>query len=516
MVEWKGDISEESGVKAERLDKLDGFNVPNFFVITPEDISELFNGNKDSERILNTSIDQRARENIKEAYEDVGMSSEVRKASGKAKSLVGGQRNNQLVSIRVSDSGREKYTYKLNVGLSNFFDALKEVVSSYCSKESDYPAIIVQKMVEPGYTGALENHGRFSIVETVQGLGISLEEGLTEPSTYVLSQGRIEDVFMPEEQLEISRNPVHGDNQRKKVEVDERPFKSSEIQSLARKASRMGVNIKFVYKRGSFHIVDVYEPVNDGRPVITGEGIRASKGEIKGRVGRNVSFSDQTLPPEDFQDALIAGKGGYTSRDGYRIRQSGKPAIFQFNGELQQGTSVDVGAEEVNIESSSASTERPRGRSEEREVNPFKQDSGSEKATIASEVLPVDPRIGKGICIDRNSDQGYVLTDRETSATRIPESGYVSSYEDFFTFEGDRAIVDTRSISAEGLERAFEYMEAELKILVMAEPRPEIVRPAVQNGFEVFGVAEEHIEGLSELLASEEKKFIMDRLRNLE
>ena len=523
MVEWKGDITEESGTKANRLDSLEGFNVPNFFVITSDDIKQLFNGQKQPERILNTSVDERMQEEIKEAYEDVGMSSEVRKASGRAKSLVGGQRNNQFVSIRVSDSGKEKYTYKLNVGSSNFFDSLKEVVSSYCSQETGFPSVIIQKMVEPGHTATLENHGNVTVVESVQGLGISLEEGLTEPSTYIMRRGRVKDSFAPDEQLEISRNPVHGDNQRKKVSVDGSPFEKSEIESLAKKASRRDVNVKFVYKRGSFHVVDAYKPVSDEDPVITDEGIRASKGEIRGRVSREVAFSDQTLEPEEFQKALIARKGGYTSRDGYRIREAGKPAIFQFEGDLQDGRNLDVGPEQVSVstqssgKSSKISQEASKkSSSRSKDFNPFKNDSSSEDASLASEILPVDPRVGKGVCIERSSDQGYVVADRSTEATQIPENGYISSYQDFFSFEGDKAVVDLRTMDLEGLENAFEYLEADLKVLVVSEPSRKVIRPAVQNGFEVFGVPEEIREDVADLVASEEKKFIMDRLRQLE
>ena len=522
MVEWKGNITEESGTKANRLDSLEGFNVPNFFVITSKDVKQLFNRQKQPERILNTSVDERMKEEIKEAYEDVGMSSEVRKASGRAKSLVGGQRNNQFVSIRVSESGKEKYAYKLNVGSSNFFDSLKEVVSSYCSQETGFPSVIVQKMVEPGHTATLENHGNVTVVESVQGLGISLEEGLTEPSTYIMRRGRVKDSFAPDEQLEISRNPVHGDNQRKKVSVDGSPFEKSEIESLAKKASRRDVNIKFVYKRGSFHVVDAYEAVSDQDPVITDEGIRASKGEIRGRVGREVAFSDQTLKPEEFQKALIARKGGYTSRDGYRIRESGKSAVFQFEGDLQDGRSLDMGPEQVSLSTGSSNSSKVTAKtsdktdSRSKEFNPFKNDSSSEDTSLASEILPVDPRIGKGVFIERSSDQGYVVTDRPTEATQIPESGYISSYQDFFSFKGDKAVVDVRTMDLEGLENAFEYLKADIKVLVVSEPSRKVIRSAVQNGFEVLGVPEEMQDDVADLVASEEKKFIMDRLRELE
>lgn len=510
MVQWKGDVTEEAGKKARRLDGLESFNVPNFFVVTPDEIKQLFNGKETSEEILNSSIDQRKQEEIKDAYQDVGMSSEVRKASGKARNLVGGQRNSQFVSVRISNSGKEEYNYKLNVGSSNFFDALREVVASYCEKERGHPSVIVQKMVEPGYTATLELHGGKTIIETVQGLGISLEEGLTVPLTYIVSRGNLEHVFTPDEQLEIRRNPVHGDNQRRKITVDEEPFKASEIESIARKASRKNVNLKFVYKRGSFHVVDAYES-KDQSPAIEQHGLRACKGEINGRVGSQVAFTDQTLAPDEFREALICTKGGYTSRDGYRVRKAGKPAVFRFEGELENGQRVSMDAEQVLIKSSVDKT----AESTEKSVNPFKQEADHEESSLASEILPVDPRVGRGVCINRSSDQGYVLTDRATEATRIPESGYIADYKDFFSFEGEKALIDARKLELEELGEALKYLDADLKILVVSRPSRELIRPAVEAGVTVFGI-EDSIESFENLLASEEKRFIMNRLRELE
>ncbi len=512
MVEWKGDTTEKAGGKAQRLDRLESFNVPNFFVITSEEVKQLFNGETQPERVLNSSLDQRIEERIEEAYQDVGMSSEVRKASGKARNLVGGQRNNQFVSIRVSNSKKEKYTYKLNVGASNFFDALKQVVSSYTKHESEHPSVIVQKMVEPGYTGTLENHGMRTVVETVKGLGISLEEGLTTPSTYLMSQGRVEDVFTPDEQLEISRNPVHGDNQRRKIVVDERPFDDSEIKSLAGKASRMGVNLKFVYKRGSFHIIDAYDTSNED-PVITEEGIRASKGEIQGTVGREVSFSEQTVPPEEFQEGAVCKTGAYTSRDGYKIREAGKPAVFQSGDELEKGQRINLGPEDVTVSRDTENTASLKNTGSG--VNPFKQES-VEASGLASEVLPVDPRVGRGVCVERHSNQGYVVTETETEAVGIPQEAYISSYQDFFTFNSDRVIVDVRRLQREGLEDAIGYVDADLKILIVDEPTREQVRHGVENGFDVFAADEDNLEALKDAVESEEKRFIMQRLRELE
>jgi hypothetical protein len=530
MVQWKGEIDENSGEKAQLLDGLEDFNVPNFFVITPEEVNRLFGGKEDPEEILNSSLNRSIKREVKDAYDEVGMSSEVREASGRAKSLVGGQRNNQFVSVRVSGGGKEEYGYKLNVGSSSFFTSLREVVSSYCEKESSHPAILVQKMVEPGYTGALERKGRETVVETVNGLGISLEEGLTKPHVYQLRNSKVQKVLMADEQMEISRNPVRGENQRRKVKDDDQPFDRGEVEELVEKASVKDMDLKFVYKRGGFHVVDAYRSSRDEEGFIVSEkGVRASRGEISGRIGEKVAFSDQTMHPDEYRDALIAQKGGYTSRDGYRAREAEKPAIFRYSGQLESGGRVNLGPAEIEIgsdsrgerqERNSAGREQKRERQSEKAANPFNSseeavETDSDAGIVASEVLPIDPRVGKGVCLNRNSDQGYVVSNRRTEAERIPESGYLSSYEDVFAFDGEKAVLDARRMSSRGLENAIGYLEADLKILLLENPGEDAVGSAVESGFDVFAATEDSLKQLERLVAREEKRFIMERLRDI-
>lgn len=530
MVQWKGETGEESGEKARLLDSLgDEFNVPNFFVIKPDEIRRLFGGEEDPEKILNSSLNRSIKREIKDAYEEVGMSSEVREASGRAKSLVGGQRSSQLVSVRVSGGEKEKYSYKLNVGSSSLFESVREVVSSYTGEKSGFPAIIVQKMVEPGYTGTLEFGGREAILETVNGLGISLEEGLTQPHTYHLRNSQVQKVLIADKQLEISRNPVRGENQRQKVKNDDQPFEKQEIEELVGKISRKDFNLKFVYKRGGFHVVDAYRASRNSEGfMVSDKGVRASKGEISGRVGEEVAFSDQTMPPGEYPEALIAKKGGYSSRDGYRARESGKPALFGYSGELRNGQNVNLGSAELELEeetrgsnnrSRESSVSGTRTQEASKQKNPFRSDKASENqhdsGLAASEVLPIDPRVGKGVCLNRSSDQGYVVSSRRTQAERIPESGYISSFEDVFAFNGDKLVMDARRMNDRGLGNAMNYLEAELKILLLGEADREKIRVAIEAGFDVFGAPEGVLDDLHDAVAREERKFIMEKLRDV-
>lgn len=523
MVQWKGEIGEESGRKAQLLDGLEQFNVPNFFVIKPDEVGRLFNGEKDPEAVLNASINRSIKREIKDAYDDVGMSSAVREASGKAKSLVGGQRNNQFVSIRISGSEKEKYTYKLNVGGSSFFESLREVVSSYYAENSDHPAVMVQKMVEPGYTGALESNGRETVIEAVSGLGISLEEGLTVPHVYHLRNSQLQKTITAEEQLEISRNPVRGENQRQKIKDDDKPFSREDVEDLAEKASRKNLNLKFVYKRGGFHVIDAYQSSDEDRGfIVSKKGLRASRGEISGRIGQNVVFNDQTLPPEEYPDALIAQRGGYTSRDGYRARKQDKPSVFQFRGQLRNGQKIRLESAEVEVKETSQESSRPSSSGHfdsTRNSNPFQDEEKSSEdiseQVLAMEVLPIDPRTGRGVCLKRKSDHGYVVTDRRTEAEQIPESCYISSFEAIFAFEGEKAVVDARRLSDRGLKNAVKYLEADLKILLVDNPDKEILRAVVDSGYDVIGTSEDSVDEVSARVAGEEKRFIMEKLRDL-
>lgn len=534
MVQWKGEIGEDSGQKAQLLDTLDKFNVPNFFVITPDEVGRLFKSETDSNQVLNASLNMGVKRELKDAYDEVGMSSEVREASGKAKSLVGGQRNGQLVTIRISSSEKEKYNYKLNVGSSNFFQALKEVVASYYKYNGSQPSVIVQKMVEPGFTGALTSEGSETIVETVKGIGTSLEEGLTQPNICYLRGSRLEKRFLPKEQLEISRNPVRGENQRKEIEPEE-PFEREELEKFVRKTRSEDLNLKFVYKRGGFHVVDASRSQEEqGGFSVSENGLRVSKGEINGVIGQKVEFSDQTTGPEEYQDALIAKKGGFTSRDAYHAREADKPAIFRYKGNLEQGQRVTASRNDVDVEKretrekgvasstihtgSSEDLGGAPGFEESKGSNPFRKEEESKAFSdevLATEVLAIDPRKGRGVFLKRKGSKGYSVDSQTKGSKSIPREGYLSSFEDVFAFEGGSAVLDARRIPARGLEEALEYLQADTKVLLVENPERELLQKAVESGVDAIGCPENRVERVSEVVASFEKKFIMDKLRDI-
>ena len=83
MVQWKGNIdSQEAGEKAANLESLESFDVPNFFVLTRSEVQNFLDP-REPERIENSKLPEEIVSRVKDAYEDIGMSSEVRQKSGR-------------------------------------------------------------------------------------------------------------------------------------------------------------------------------------------------------------------------------------------------------------------------------------------------------------------------------------------------------------------------------------------------------------------------------------------------
>jgi len=122
-----------------------------------------------------------------------------------------------LVSVRISSSEKGLYESRLNIGSSKLVEAIKQVGTSYYEKNDDHPAIIVQKMVEPDYSGALVTDylGRYGLLEVVEGLGTSLEKGITKPHLYLFDDQKLLDSRAADSQIKITRNPINGQQKTK-------------------------------------------------------------------------------------------------------------------------------------------------------------------------------------------------------------------------------------------------------------------------------------------------------------
>ena len=521
MVQWKGEISkEQSGRKAALLDKISDLNVPNFFTLTKEDVNNLLGNTETSEQVLNTELSSDQIDEIRSAYKQIGMSSEVREASGKAKSLVGGQRDTGRVAIRISNDTKGIYDYKLNVGLSNLENALKKVIASYYDQNnSGTPAVIVQKMVEPGHTGAAVNGylGNHTLIESVEGLGISLEEGITSPETYIVRNGEVIDENSPESQIKITRNPMNGQHRRKRTGGDSTSIPHSKISELCEELAENSYSVKFVYKRGTFYIVDVFQTEQNYNPFGSSskpslKGTRVSPGEIEGRIGRDIRFSDQTHPPQDYSKALISRKGGYISTDAQKARKEGKPAIFNYSGQLQEGKDLSIledSVEEGKSSSNSNFSGRRRREGSEKSVQRHRGSDDSISTSVsATEVLPIDGN-GRALHLSPPFSEGFCVGYSGEDA--IPSEGYLTEYSEIFAFEGDQAVVAARKLDREGLIEALRYIDADLKILLVEQPDQNVLGEAVKQRFDVIA-SQIDLDSLEKAVLREEKKFIMDRL----
>ncbi|MFB6193169.1 MAG: PEP/pyruvate-binding domain-containing protein [Candidatus Nanohaloarchaea archaeon] len=509
MVQWKGEITrEESGRKAAFLDSVSGLDVPNFFTLTKEDVNKLLGDARTPEQVLNTELSSELMDQVKSEYKQIGMSSEVREASGKAKSLVGGQRDTGRVSVRISNDTKGVYEYKLNVGISDLENAIKKVVASYYRQSSEPPAVIIQKMVEPGYTGAAINSYSQNriLIESVEGLGNSLEQGITTPTTYLVENGEVKARREPDTQIKITRNPMNGQHRRKRTEGSS-GIPESKVVELSRELQEKSFSAKFVYKRGTFYIVDAFKTENLGIDTTSLKGVRVSPGPINGEVGREVTFSDQTMPPEEYDNALISRKGGFISTDAQKARREGKPAIFSYRGELEKGQKLEIPSNRVESrrEETSNSFLEAASSGEQRK----RKTQSLSRSVTATEVLPIDGE-GRSIHLSPPFGEGYSVgyTERENT---IPSEGYLTDYSRVFAFNGDEAVVDARKLPREGLKEALKYIDADLKILLVEQPDQSIIQEAVRQRFDVIA-SQIDLERLEKAVMREEKRFILDKL----
>ena len=495
MVQWQGEIDrDKSGLKAASLDSINSLEVPNFFTITREEVKQFIGNRKDPKQILNSKIPSNLMQKIKDAQEEIGMSSEVRNASGRAKNLVGGQRDSQRVSIRISDEEKGLYDYELNVGTSNLEKALKNVIASYYSAgKQDYPAIIIQKMVEPGETGsAVLNFTReYSLFESTEGLGNSLEEGITNPDLYLVGESGVEEKKVPEKQVKMSRNPMNGQKRKRKVTRSDTSFNDREVKNFVQKVNREGLSVKFVHKRGTFYIVDAFESqtVSNQKTV---EGLRVSHGEIEGTAGEDITLSDQTISPEKYENSLIARRGGYVSSDAQRARKENKPAVFSFKGDIEEKKKLYIPEKDIEVN-------EPSNKS-----SGLEKTSQSTGAVTATETIALE---SEKINVD-TPFSGYKVKGLDIESDQL-----LQSYQDILEHSGDRFVLDTRNLSGKGLENSFEYLEAEEKFLVVKDVDREILSLAVKNDFDAVFASEGILPEVEEVLAEEEKKLILDHVR---
>lgn len=506
MVEWKGEINRQnSGRKAALLDQLQDLEVPNFFTITKEETKRIVRDTRNPEELKNKQIPQDIAEEIEKAYKEVGISSEVRKSSGRAKNLVGGQRNNQKVSIRVSNSKKGSTEAKLNVGKSSLEKAIKEVIASFYEEEQkeNYPSIIIQKMIEPERTGSIINNynKQYQLFESVEGLGIALEEGSTKPDFYLIKNRQIEEKNIAKNQTKTTLHPLNGDHRSKQIKKTEEPYNESEVLKMAKKSASQDVSLKFAYKRGTFYVTDAFQNTTENlyrqkEPSL--DLIKASEGEITGTIGREIKTSQKPLPPKEYSKILFSRNGAYTSDNSQKARQEDKTIVISHREDLSQGQ--HIGEETTSQNQDAAKTNSVRV-------------SNSEVVT-ATTVLPIDQ--GKpAINTQPPFTEGYSITSlNETKGTTIKRENYLKSYQEIFENNKEEnrepVILDARKMEKEGLLSALEYINGEPKILLLSKPDSKIIEAAIRQKYSVIGAKPSIVEEIEREVARQEKKIILE------
>lgn len=503
MVQWKGDLDySQAGAKAKHLDRLENFNVPNFFVITKREVQQSLPEKKDPQRILNTEIQQELLNEVEDAHSNVGVTSEIRNASGKARSLVGNRREASRVSVRVSTSKTGSY-YQLNVGSSNIENAVKQVLADYFEDHEEVPAVIIQKMVEPGHTGAIVTDYRsgYSLVESVKGLGTPLEEANTLPETYLVREGEIQDKRLPEKQIEVTRHPVNGKNRKRTVKRDESPYRRRKLLDHVSKLASTGFNVKYVYKRGTFYIVDASPARNRSAPDKEEDldFVKAS-----GDWSEVSDFKLVERPPEvsSYDQPVVAKKGGYTSTKSQKARDHDKKLAVnpreEFLSQYQE-------QENEGYERSESSD------------NPFSQAAPREQnvpETASIELMQLNQ--GRNSFRTKPPYEGqYNIVPRVRDDNDIHEENVLTSYSEVFALDNDIAVLDSRLVPREGLENALEYIEAEQKILIAARADRGMIKALIEADFDLLVVENQGLSEVAEMVELEERRIILDKVREI-
>jgi len=503
MVQWKGNLDyNQVGAKAKHLDQVNSFNVPNFFTVTQSEVKQMLPEDREPENIRNTQLNGEVSENISEAYNNIGVASEIRNASGKAKNLVGNRRESSRVSIRISTSREGSYC-RLNVGSSGLEKAVTELVAEYFEDHEEIPAIIVQKMVEPGHTGAIITDYRpgYTLIESVKGLGVPLEQGTTEPEMYLLRDEQVVDNRLPDKQLEVTRHPVNGKDRKRKVDRTDSPYQKRKILKAASRAEDADKNLKYVYKRGTFYIVDA-EPAEKG--IGTGE---EDLDLIK--AAGNPSLDEEFLKAQDLssvpanpQKTVISKKGAYSSTLSQRARV----------------TDLDLGVSPRE----SFMSERKEERQEQDSVhhyNPFnsREQKGTGTGswrTASVELLTLNQ--GKDSLRTRPPFKGrYNIVSEPRDSNDISEQDVLTSYSEVFSHESDTAVLDSRLVPREGLEEAIEYIQAENRILIASEVDRNLIRSLIVADFDALAIDSQNLSQVEELVELEERRLILNKIRDL-
>jgi hypothetical protein len=191
-----------------------------------------------------------------------------------------------------------------------------------------------------------------------------------------------------------------------------------------------------------------------------------SPGKIKGIIGREIDLKDEPAPPEEYGESVIAKKGGYSSNNAKKARNAGKPAIFSYS-EAEEGMKF------------------------------------GETESVAETGLERNGRAATQISTISELESGF-----------NPEKAYLRNYSEVFSFDSGEAILDARYLDENSIVSALKYITGDITVLT-ERPDREMLYAVVENGFSL-GVPAQKIDIFEEELEVIERKFILNKLRELE
>lgn len=425
---------DSSGNKAYYLGKVfDQVNVPDGFVVTDRafreylkekglkdkifsilastnvnDESDLINASRKIDRLIDdTTISSHVREEVEEAYSDFVVSSEAKKAGGRALEFITAGREQPSVVVRPSvrkdgSSFAGVFDAKINVkGEKNLVDSIKEVWKSYYSPEAIYYrekmdhghdiafGVVVQKFVnaDESVSFLAENpvDNNSSVVEAVYGLGNVLTRGEVNPDIYYLDQNtyRLSDKKISNTHLMESKNPSSGDIEKENVakskatsQVLDREKLNNVIDTFKRIESDFNFSpmLEFSIMDGTIYLTDVSKVetgyINGNDEVSSEEymeGFGVSPGKGNGIIKKSLEedgdvFVTKNMSLNGFYkfdlDSIVSEKGGFSSKMSRLAREFEIPTVVCDDSyrKLKRGQSIYVDANNGKIFESKSDT----------------------------------------------------------------------------------------------------------------------------------------------------------------
>lgn len=458
-VRWLEDIGEDAerqvGQKAASVAAATdhGLDTPRGFVVTAETFESFIKENgleRRIERVLSGTsrgsaddVEQAAyrvqqlitdaemaeetEDAIREAYENINLSEEVRNAGGNAVDLVGGQRETEFVAVRSSPTGTRipgAHRTTLNVnGKDDVITAVKQCWASLYAAEAlvvedelgsiHSMAVIIQRMADADVSGTVCTtdpvHGRDGyLIEALYGYGSALSRGEATPDRYHVDRsGSVTDQDVVDKEWKLDRDPASGKQLKQRVPQQQRDSPCLDQEDIRRIVDavkpldgRYGrpIQIDFAIDRNQVAVLDVrtlQEPEhNPGQPETDPmlAGRAAAHGSASGDVHRLYSDTDVAEVPAGCVlaavnaseriisalpdvEAVVAEKGGVTSNLSALARRLATPAVVATGNAtnmLADGdtVTVDGGAGIVHDGTVTASTPQPQEPAEPRTATP--------------------------------------------------------------------------------------------------------------------------------------------------